>query len=133
MPRPQRKDDFLTFVGIGDERALPSSTERDLAAELYRKSYQGTVIDQYEKSLGITPRKKKENRRFKTKVFSPDYDKDQALLSELMNSPQFRIELWKDTWTQEGLFKIFILYSEDLDYQSSEDKLKNIAEGTDNE
>ena len=127
--RTAKTEDYLTFVGKSDTTALPSEPERDLAQELYRKSYQGKTIDQFEKNLGINPPRPKKNLKYKIKIFSPDYEKDVDLLNELMNNPKYQIVTWDKTWTVEGLYKVCVVYSEDTDHKSAEEKLQETAEG----
>lgn len=123
------KDSFDTFAGISDDKAKPLIPDRDLGAELHKKSYQQQQIDNFERQMGIAPPKPKPNLTYKSRVFSPDYEKDNTLLTELMNNPKYTIIKWQDTWTVEGLFKVFCVYAENNDYKTPEEKLKEIAEG----
>ena len=120
------KEDFLTFSDLR-ESELPVE-DRNLAGELYKKNWQATTIDSFEKSIGIVPKQQKLNLKYKSRVFSPDYDKDAELLNELMNHPKFTIIYWKDNWTVEGLYKVFAIYSENLDFKTTAEITKEIAE-----
>lgn len=114
------QEDFLTFSSVSDVRANTTKEDRNLGNELYKKNWQDQTIDTFEKALGIRPKQKKVNLKYKTRVFSPDYEKDASLLNELMNHPKYGIIYWKDNWTVEGLYKAFVIYSENMDYENSE-------------
>lgn len=120
-------EDFLTFSNVSDIRSNLQSEDRNLAGELYKKNWQEKTIDNFEKTLGIAPKTAKPKLSYKTRVFSPDYEKDAALLNELMNHPKYSIIYWKDNWTVEGLYKSFVIYSENLDYKEPDEILKEIA------
>jgi hypothetical protein len=70
------------------------------------------IIDAFEKSRGIRSRQKNEleNYKFKNIILDPEKQKDQDMLNELMNNKKYLITLWKDTWTQQGSFRVFIIY-----------------------
>jgi hypothetical protein len=123
------KQDFLTFSNVSDIRANIPAQERNLGDELYKKNWQSQTIDSFEKSLGVRPKISKANLKYKSRIFSPDYDKDATLLNELMNHPKYSILYWKDNWTVEGLYKVFAIYSENLDYKEPEQLVKDISEG----
>ena len=120
--------DFLTFSSVGAARGDIRPEERNLAGELYKKNWQEKTLDHFEKTLGIQPiSKDKPNLKFKSRIFDPSYVKDSELLNELMNHPKFCITYWKDNWTSEGVYKVFAIYSENLDYKEPEEIIKDIA------
>lgn len=121
--------DFLTFSSVSDIRANTSPQDRNLGEELYKKNWQAQQIDAFEKNLGIRPKVAKANLKYKSRVFSPDFEKDALLLTELMNHPKYTIMYWKDNWTVEGLYKVFAIYSENMDYKEADQAIKEIAEG----
>mgnify|MGYP000146141844 CR=1 FL=1 len=122
------QQDFLTFSNVSDMRANPTPQDRNLGEELYKKNWQSQTIDSFEKNLGIKPKVSKVNLKYKSRVFSPDFDKDAQLLTELMNDPKFTIMYWKDNWTVEGLYKVFAIYSENMDYKTPEQEVKDSAD-----
>ena len=129
MPKQRiQTEDFLPFsnVGIPDKG---NKKERSLPDELHKKNWQTQTIDNFEKALGIAPTQKKQKLKYKSRVFSPDYEGDTALLNELMNHPKYAVIYWKDTWTVDGLYKVFAIYSENLDYIEPEQKIQKIANG----
>lgn len=71
------------------------------------------VIDAFEQAKGI---KKKKNiadsleYTFKNIILDPEQQRDQDMLNELMNNKKYMIALWKDTWTPQGNFRVFIVY-----------------------
>jgi hypothetical protein len=122
-------EDFMTFSNVGIPDKGTNKKERNLSEELHKKNWQTQTIDNFEKALGVTPVQKKNKLKYKTRVFSPDYEKDAALMNELMNHPKYAVVYWKDTWTVEGLYKAFVIYSENLDYIEPEQKIEKIANG----
>jgi len=122
------EDNFLTFAGASESRgAITNKTDRDLAAELYKKNWQSNSIDSFEKSNGIVPRTEKPNLRYKNRVFTPGYDEDSKLLNDLMNNPKFSIIYSKDNWTVDGQYKMFVIYAENMDYKTPEELIKEIT------
>jgi len=98
--------------------AFPAPTDRDLEQELFGKKGVKEAIDAYENELGFgkNQRDKKVNRRVYNRIFSPDDDDERKLLDELLNDQErFQIIMMKDTWTVHGNYKVFVIYSENLD------------------
>lgn len=130
MPKKiAKKQDYLTFSGASDTRAEVQPQDRNLGEELYKKNWAEKTIDSFEKTLGVRPKAPKLNLEHKVKVFSLDFDKDVSLFNKLMNDPRYKIIYQKDNWTVEGLYKMAVIYTENLDYKSPEQVVKDIAEG----
>lgn len=107
-------DNFEQFSGVAPD--LKRRDERNLIDELHKKNWQAKTVDNFEKSMGITPGPpEKQKMLMKNRIFEPGYDKDQELLNELMNSPKYRIVYQKDNWSPDGSYKIFIIYGELLE------------------
>jgi hypothetical protein len=120
--------DHLTFTQISAEKNKDKPTERNLAEELYRKSWQNEKVDAFEKQMGIAPGSKKPKLQYQSKVLSPEVPTERELLNKLMNSPKYAIIYWKDNWTPQGEYRAFIIYSENLDYKAPP-TTQEIAEG----
>ena len=114
---PNTEENFNTFTNTVPN--LEKEPKRQLEDELFKKNWQKTVVDTFEKNLGLpdkTTTQTKKNVLIKNKTFQLEFDKDQILLNELMNSPRYHIILWKDTWTMDGNYRIFAIYEDNLDY-----------------
>lgn len=105
-------EEFITFTSVAPD--LKRGNERQLEQELFKKNWSTSVIDEYEKRMGIPTKKANDNanRVVKTKTFRLEYNEDALLLNELMNSPKYNIIYWKDTWTVDGYFRVFAIYSD---------------------
>lgn len=116
----------LTFSGMAS--SPESKADRNLQDELYKKSWMASTIDNFEKLSGIAPKVKKPKLKYKTKMFKPEFEKDQALLDVLFNDPRFSIVSMDKNWGQDGKLSIFAIYSENLEYKSPL-TAKDISEG----
>ena len=112
------KEDFGAFAfkeSTKDISKLPTFNfeERDLEQELFGRKGLRDKVDALETELGIKPRQQKilKSRR-KNQTFVPSKDEDKELLDQLMNDEKFRIIVWKDTWTVQGDYKVFVIYEE---------------------
>lgn len=95
--------------------------DRDLKKELFGKKDVNAEIDAYESMLGYPAKKPSEEKvQYKNKIFTPNRDGDSELLNELMNSKdKYRILMWKDTWTAMGDYKVFVIYTENLESEET--------------
>lgn len=88
--------------------------ERNVRSEVMNKDFDPTaVIDAYEQARGI---RKKGNKldtdefEFKSIVLDPEQPKDNDMLSLLMNDSKYIITLYKDNWTPQGTYRVFVIY-----------------------
>jgi hypothetical protein len=92
----------------------PTQKARNVRNEITNKGFDPeAVIDAYEQAKGIKRRSKPseaENYEFKNIILDPEQQRDQDMLNELMNNKKYMITLWKDTWTPQGNFRVFIIY-----------------------
>jgi disulfide oxidoreductase YuzD len=101
---------------FGSSAADLQSTQksRNVKNEITNKGFDPeAVIDAYEQAKGIKRRSKPneaENYEFKNIILDPEQQRDQDMLNELMNNKKYMITLWKDTWTTQGNFRVFIIY-----------------------
>ncbi len=116
----EENDDFQLFNQVAPDLTRTGKPRR-VEEELSRKGWQEATIDNFEKQLGIfsSVDKAPENRIVKTRVFQLEYDKDAKLLTSLMNSPKHKILYWKDTWTVAGDYRVFAVYSELVDPETT--------------
>jgi hypothetical protein len=109
-PRATEHFDF----GSSASDLLVSSKSRNVRNEVTNKGFDPeAVIDAYEQAKGIKRRKpaaEMQDYVFKNIVLDPEQQKDQDMLNELMNNKKYLIALWKDTWTTQGSFRVFIIY-----------------------
>jgi disulfide oxidoreductase YuzD len=91
-----------------------SGAKRNIRSEVNNKGFDPeAVIDAYETAKGIKKRAKADpalDYAFKNIILDPEQQKDQDMLNELMNNKKYMITLWKDTWTAQGSFRVFIIY-----------------------
>jgi hypothetical protein len=110
---------------VSDLKISKIKKDRDLENELFGKKGIQEKIDALEESLGFGKGEKIKSRnlKFHHKLLNPSHDEDEQLLNELLNDKyRFNIIMWKDTWTVHGEYKVFVIYSEDLDVKKEEDK-----------
>ena len=95
---------------------LVSNTKRSIRDEVTNKSFDPeAVIDAFERAKGIKKASKASatvDYVFKNIVLDPEQQRDQDMLNELMNNKKYMITLWKDTWTPQGNFRVFIIYGQ---------------------
>lgn len=88
--------------------------KRNVRNEVSNKGFDPeAVIDAFESFKGIKKKSKTPALTeyvFKNIILDPEQQKDQELLNELMNNKKYLIALWKDTWTPQGNFRVFIIY-----------------------
>lgn len=91
-----------------------SSKTRNVRNEVTNKGFDPeAVIDAFERAKGIKKRPKSSDMSeytFKNIILDPEQRRDQDMLNELMNNKKYLIALWKDTWTTQGNFRVFIIY-----------------------
>jgi hypothetical protein len=91
-----------------------SSKKRNIKNEVTNKSFDPeAVIDAYEKAKGIKKRgvaSDMADYTFKNIILDPEQQRDQDMLNELLNNKKYLIALWKDTWTNQGNFRVFVIY-----------------------
>jgi len=101
---------------FGHEAADLSITpgkRRNVRSEVTNKGFDPeSVIDAFERSKGIKrpSRNPMPQMKFKNIILDPEQQKDQDMLNELMNNAKYTIVLWKDTWTMQGSFRVFVIY-----------------------
>lgn len=122
-------EDFVINESVSDLPLKPKAS-RDLENELFSDKRITKVLDAYEETIGIKNKlPKKTNIVYKNILLSPGYDEeDKALFNELLNDIDlYRIVKMTDNWTARGDYRVFIVYTEDLDVkqQRAEEKEKN--------
>jgi hypothetical protein len=69
-------------------------------------------IDAFELSRGII-RKPKTNLSeyaFNNIILDPEEQRDNEMLSKLLNDEKYLITYYKDNWTPQGTYRVFIIY-----------------------
>lgn len=88
--------------------------KRNIRNEVTNKGFDPeTVIDAFEQAKGIKRKPAAADMSdyvFKNIILDPEQQRDQDMLNELMNNKKYMISLWKDTWTTQGNFRVFIIY-----------------------
>lgn len=100
--------------GASASDLLVSDKKRNIKNEVSGKGFDPeAIIDAYEIAKGIKKRPKASEiseYTFKNIILDPEQQKDQDMLNELMNNKKYMIAMWKDTWTNQGNFRVFIIY-----------------------
>lgn len=100
--------------GASASDLLVSDKKRNIKNEVSGKGFDPeAIIDAYEIAKGIKKRPKASDiseYTFKNIILDPEQQKDQDMLNELMNNKKYMIAMWKDTWTNQGNFRVFIIY-----------------------
>lgn len=114
LPQEARATEHFDFGSSSYEHASDNSRRRNIRNEVSNKGFDpDTVIDAYEQAKGIRKKPKANdmsNYTFKNIILDPEQQKDQDMLNELMNNKKYMIASWKDTWTPQGTFRVFIIY-----------------------
>jgi hypothetical protein len=114
LKREPRTTEHFDFGSSAGDLTTSTGKKRNIRDELSNKSFDPeTVIDAYEIAKGIKKRPSitaETDYVFKNIVLDPEQQKDQDMLNELMNNKKYMITLWKDTWTAQGSFRVFIIY-----------------------
>jgi hypothetical protein len=88
--------------------------KRNIRNEVTNKGFEpDAVIDAFEQAKGIKRKPSVADMSdfvFKNIILDPEQQRDQDMLNELMNNKKYLISLWKDTWTTQGNFRVFIIY-----------------------
>lgn len=101
--------------GFSPSDALASSKKRNIRNEVTNKFDPEIVIDAFEQAKGIKRKPRVADMSdyvFKNIILDPEQQRDQDMLNELMNNKKYMITLWKDTWTQQGSFRVFVVYGQ---------------------
>lgn len=117
--RKTRKTDDFAFVGVSQQKVNKRNVEEEIGGSLSSTS---KAIDLIEQQAGIsTPAHARGAAvKYKTKVLSVTEQKDAKELEILLNSPKYSIVQYKDTWTALGEYKVFIIFTEQLDEKEIE-------------
>jgi hypothetical protein len=106
--------EHFDFGASANDLLNSDSKKRNIRSEITNKGFDPeAVIDAFEDAKGIKRRPKAAdmgNYEFKNITLDPEKQMDQDMLNELMNNKKYMIVLWKDTWTQHGSFRVFIVY-----------------------
>jgi hypothetical protein len=88
-------------------------TKRNIQSEIKGENLDvQREVDAFELSRGIV-RKPKLNISeyiFNNIVLDPEEQKDNDMLTALLNSDKYLISYYKDNWTAQGTYRVFIIY-----------------------
>jgi hypothetical protein len=122
-----RATEHFDFGASAVDLLNSDNKKRNVRSEVTNKGFDPeTVIDAFEQAKGIKRKPKALDMTeyvFKNIILDPEQQRDQDMLNELMNNNKYMISLWKDTWTTQGSFRIFIVYGQKKDKEKDkEDK-----------
>lgn len=123
MQAPNNDDDEIVFESseyssVKDLKVNYKSAEQ-IHAELFNKAATKETPDPFE-IFRPGKTKKEEAPKIKTvrkhAFLQPSgTNGDSAIYDELMNDPKYSVELYKDNWSKEGVYQIFIVYTEKIE------------------
>lgn len=100
------------------------AVKRNIRNEVSNKGFDPeAIIDAFESFKGIKKKQKTPPLAeyvFKNIILDPEQQRDQDMLNELMNNKKYIIALWKDTWTPQGNFRVFIIYGSKKEENNNE-------------
>jgi hypothetical protein len=106
--------EHFDFGVSASDLSTSASKKRNVRNEITNKGFDPeVVIDAFEEAKGIKRKPRVHDMTeyvFKNIVLDPEKQFDQDMLNELMNNKKYMITLWKDTWTQQGTFRVFVVY-----------------------
>ena len=105
--------EHFDFGAEASDLSISKGKRRNIRGEVANKGFDpDSVIDAFERSKGIKrpSRNPTPTLTFKNIILNPDQQKDQDMLNELMNNDKYTIIQWKDTWTMQGSYRVFIIY-----------------------
>ena len=112
--------------GASADDLFSSGKRRNIRHEITNKEFDPeAVIDAYEIAKGIKKRPRTEDMSdyvFKNTILDPEQQRDQDMLNELMNNKKYMITMWKDTWTAQGNFRVFIVYGSKKEKEPEQEK-----------
>lgn len=114
LPSELRATEHFDF-GSSVAGVLNTDKKRNVRNEVSNKFDPEVVIDAFEQAKGIKRRPKVAEMidySFKNIILDPEQQRDQDMLNELMNNKKYMIALWKDTWTAQGNFRVFVIYGQ---------------------
>jgi hypothetical protein len=124
LPIESRATEHFDFGSSSYEQTSNASVRRNVRNEVSNKGFDPeAVIDAYEQAKGIRKKPRANdmsNYTFKNIILDPEQQKDQDMLNELMNNKKYMIISWKDTWTPQGTFRVFIIYGSKKDEKKNE-------------
>jgi hypothetical protein len=85
------------------------NVQRELKNELLDPQKEITAFEQA-KGIIRKPRVDMADYEFNNIVLTPDNEKHGKLLNKLLNDPQYIISYYKDNWTPQGNYCVFIIY-----------------------
>jgi len=85
---------------------------------------QEAVVTAFEMQQGIRPRgkapKQEDNMHYTSVILKPERDDHRIELDKLVNNPEYKIVVWKDTFTATGEYKVFIMYGKEKEKAKDE-------------
>lgn len=108
MKQSKADKEVLTFSGVGSS----ITRKRNVKQELKNLAETSLNVDAIEAALGIKKPKETTTPEFTfvSRIFNPDVEEDRNLLNHILNSPNYKIEYWKDSWMPNGVYKAFVVY-----------------------
>jgi hypothetical protein len=85
------------------------NVQREIKGEVLDKD---KTIDAFEEARGFgrKPKVDMAQYEFKTIVLDPEKQHDNDMLSMLLNDEKYIITYYKDNWTPQGTYRVFVIY-----------------------
>ena len=92
-----------------DLRTQKRNVQREIKGEFLDKD---KTIDAFEQSRGFgrKPKTDVSKYEFKTVILDPEKQHDNDLMNMLLNDDKYVITYYKDNWTPQGNYRVFIIY-----------------------
>lgn len=99
-------------------RAPGRNVQRELKGEALDVK---ETIDAFEQAKGIIRKPKVDLSQYEYQniVLDPEKENDGKLLNQLLNSDKYIITYFKDNWTPQGSYRVFVIYGKKKDQQES--------------
>lgn len=102
-------DHYSFGMASDDHPATKRNVQREIRNELLDPEKEITAFEQA-KGIIRKPKVNMQDYDFNNIIITPDNDRDRDLLNKLLNDPQYLISYYKDNWTPQGNYSIFIIY-----------------------
>jgi hypothetical protein len=115
----EKETEHFLFGTRSDMRRAPGrNVQRELKGEALDVK---ETIDAFEQAKGIIRKPKVDLSQYEYQniVLDPEKENDGKLLNQLLNSDKYIITYFKDNWTPQGSYRVFVIYGKKKDQQES--------------
>jgi hypothetical protein len=113
-----KETEHFTFGSTSADLRTPRrNVQREIKGDFLDKE---KTIDAFEQSKGFARKPKVDVTKFefKTVILDPEKQHDNDLLNMLLNEDKYVITYYKDNWTPQGNYRVFIIYGKKKEDES---------------